>query len=103
MRFIPKHPETFSRHQIQMSIYRSSGRVAIQLWTDGDYPEPYATLSANVDEIPLEEGEFIVKNWSENTGLDQLSRYPESGFVDTGKRVDVSEFVKNVPVWRLPS
>lgn len=85
-----------------MGIYRSSGRVAIQLYTKGEYPEPYATLSVNVDEIPLEEGEFIVKNWSENSDLDQLSRYPDSGFIDTGKRVDVSQFCKNVPVWRIP-
>ena len=102
MRFELKHPTTFSRQQIQIS--RSSGRVAIQLWTlptDEGFREPYATLSCNIDEVPLEEGEFIVKNYSENTGLDQLSRYPESGFVDTGKIVRIGMNV--FPVWRLPT
>lgn len=88
-----KHPNKLIT---QFHLYYNN-RLAVQLVTQNR--EPYATLSVNVDEIPLEPNEFIVKGYSENTGLDDIARY--GVFEDTGRRVNLSQFVKNQQIWRL--
>lgn len=75
--------------------YITTNRLAVRLLQDG---EPYASLSTNVEEADLEPNEFVVKNYSENTGLDDLSLYNDM-FEDTGKVVLVGFAV--CPVWRL--
>jgi hypothetical protein len=61
--------------------------------------EPYGILSVNVPDVDnIELDEFVVKNYSENTGLDDLSRYG-GRFEDTGKRVKVG--FATCPVWRV--
>lgn len=60
--------------------------------------EAIATLTVNIPEVPLEEGEFIVKTWSENERIaaDCLA----SGlFVDTGKRVRTGWVMAQI--WRF--
>jgi hypothetical protein len=65
------------------SNYHDGGRKAIKLM-DGE--EPYAMLTINIPEEPLEKGEFLVKGWSENEDVIEAAR--ASGlFVDTGRRV----------------
>lgn len=89
-----KHPNNLIT---QFHLYYNN-RLAVQLVTQNR--EHYATLSVNVDEIPLEPNEFIVKGYSENAGLDQINRYNDL-FEDTGRRVNLSQFVKNQQIWRL--
>lgn len=88
-----KHPNNLIT---QLHLYYNN-RLAVRLVTQDR--EPYATLSVNVNEIPLEPNEFIVKGYSENTGLDDITRY--GVFEDTGRRVDLGRFVKNQKIWRL--
>lgn len=60
----------------------------------------FAVLSANVPEVPLEPGEFIVKTYSENKDLwPQMERFPE--FEDTGKFAILPS--NKCPIWRLRS
>lgn len=80
----------------QLHLYYNN-RLAVKLVTQQH--EPYATLSVNIDNVPLGPNEFIVKGYSENLGLDDISRY--GVFEDTGRRVDLSQFVKNQQIWRL--
>lgn len=56
--------ETFKGHIVKHQY--GNGRLAVQLFTvEGQY----ATLSVNVPDAPLNEGEFIFKTYSENQGL----------------------------------
>lgn len=73
------------------------GRRAIQL-NDDETGEPYLTISVNVPHAVIEDGEILVKTWSENESL----RGPllASGlFVDTGKRVPSNH--AEAEVWTL--
>ena len=73
----------------------SNGNMALQLMT---LAEPYAKLSTNVEGVVLEKGEFLAKNFSENTGL--LEQFLEMGlFEDTGRKVS-SGFV-TIPVYKF--
>lgn len=96
-----------NRHQFQykdnlihfeVGNYQNNGRIAIQTVCDnGDFPgEPYATITVNMPEIPLDEGEFIVKTWTENKPITDFLRNSEF-FVDTGKRMGFQE----AEVWKL--
>jgi len=72
-------------------------RVAIQLFIDSD-DSPFATLTTNLPDKHLEEGEFFIKDWSENEEVAILCM--ASGlFKNTGKGVH-SGFV-SVPIWRF--
>lgn len=64
--------------------YADSDRTAIQLVTEDG--QPYATATVNMPEVPLEEGEVILKSYSENAGLREAM--VDAGWVrDTGWRV----------------
>ena len=76
--------------------YKYGGHTCIRLLTTNG--EPYATLSLNIPEAKRELGEFFVRNFDENEGLDQLSRYG-GAFEDTGKTQHIGWCT--VPVWRL--
>jgi len=73
-----------------------NGRMAVEIY---DSEGPFMTLSVNVPEAHnVEEGEFIVKTYSENEPfIDEIS---ESGlFIDTGKVV-LSGFA-TMPIWKF--
>ena len=91
------HDATF-----HFSHYTDSGNLAVQIQTENSrgYRVPFTTLSVNVEDVELAPGEFVCKNWSENEGLDNIELYG-GRFEDTGRRVDVSQFCKDVPVWRV--
>ena len=96
-----QHPENLT---VTFTRYIDNLALAVRLLiTDEDYHyEEYATLSINVEPISdeLPDDEFVVKAYSENTGLDDLSLY-RGLFEDTGKRVRVSQFVTAAPIWRV--
>jgi hypothetical protein len=46
----------------------SNGRFALQL-VDADTGEPIATATVNIPPEPLEDGEIIIKSYSENEGM----------------------------------
>lgn len=74
--------------------YVDGNRPVIQAYCG---PEQFATITVNLPNAELEEGEFLVKTWTENEWVPQLLN---SGiFEDTGKRVPTG-FVK-AQVWRL--
>jgi len=82
-------------HYIDVLNY-ATGNIAVR--SVSEYEGPYATISINVVEIPLEEGEFILNH-------DIRPAYQEalmtSGlFEDTGKKVSYG-FIQGQPVWRL--
>ncbi len=83
---------------IELGKYHG-GNLSVQLRSPGSY-EPYATLSVWVEGSKLAPDEFVVKNYSENAGLGDLSLYNGS-FEDTGRRIDLSRFVKDQQIWRL--
>lgn len=61
--------------------------------------EPWATLSVNVPEASLAEGEFVAKTYSENEGL--VEQMVVLGLMEeTGKFVQVG-YAGNCPVMRL--
>ena len=80
---------------IHTSKYNDGGGQAIVI-VDGNR-SPYATLTVNVPEVPLEEGELVIKTWSGNQSISDTLR--KSGlFEDTGKRVPVG-YVQG-EIWR---
>lgn len=71
-----------------------NGRVAILFY---DIDDLYSTLSCNVEDVEIADGEFIVKNWSENETF-----YPKVKhlFDDTGRTCNVG-YGRMVPIWKL--
>jgi hypothetical protein len=60
-----------------------NGRPAIQLF-DAEDGSPYGVASTNIDEIRLEDGEILIKDYAENEGL--LAFLLKNNIVkDTGK------------------
>lgn len=73
-----------------------NGRPAVTVESVEGYP--LATLSTNLPQHKLDDGEFFVKTWSENASIAAAAK--ASGlFLDTGKTVK-SGFVI-VPIWRF--
>lgn len=71
--------------------YEHGGRTCLQLYDEEDYL-PYATATANLADVPLEEDEVLIKNYSENEGLS--SALQKAGITEfTGKTV-LSGFVE---------
>ena len=63
--------------------YYKGGRTAIMLNDDCDM-EPIAIATVNIPECHLEEGEVLIKNWSENKGI--LDVLAKAGIIeDTGR------------------
>lgn len=59
---------------------------------------PFGTVTTNLPDFPLEEGEFFVKTWSENQWVPQLLTNCNL-FEDTGKRMPTG-FVE-AQIWKL--
>ena len=74
-----------------------NGRVMMRLYCVDD-GEPLATCTVNIPEYPLEEGEVIIKDYSENEGM--FNVLEDAGIVKrTGKMVS-SGFI-TCPVCKL--
>jgi hypothetical protein len=89
---------TFGEARIETTKYQLGGLAVFLI--DNHNGEPIATLSTCIpDHVhKLEEGEFFVKNWSENETLAQEAF--ESGlFIDTGKSAATGYVV--APVWKF--
>lgn len=54
---------------LKEEVYTSNNRLAIVAMENG---EPVAKVTANIPDKVLNEGEFIVKSWSENVWVEQL-------------------------------
>lgn len=74
---------------IQFTQYNNTGRTAIQLRCEDGSPMGVATL--NVPEIPVQEGNVLIKNYSENTGM--LDALIEAGVVGSPVSVHFNGFV----------
>ena len=83
--------------ELQKASY-SNNRLAIQLiWTQTG--EPWATLTVNLPDVELDEGEFFVKAWSENKDTARALMEQTDLFVDTFKTVPTG-FVE-AEVWKF--
>lgn len=83
------------RLDIMEAAYKG-GRRAIFLVSED---LPFGTLTVNLPEEHLEEGEFFVKTWTENEAIAPFILKKAGLFEDTGKRVD-SGFVQ-AAIWRF--
>lgn len=81
---------------LDLHEYNNNGRMAITLVTSKG--EPFCTLTCNLPDEPLEDGEFFVKTWSENEVVAKAARESKL-FIDTGKRVPAGH--AQAEVWRL--
>ena len=77
---------------VKYEKYANNGRLAVQLFDEKD---PCTTLSCNLPEEDLADGEFFVKNWSENEEI-AICAFRSGLFIDTGKRSNDSLFA---PIW----
>jgi hypothetical protein len=77
--------------------YTFGGRLAIRIVTVLD-EYPFADLTVNLIEKPLEKNEIFVKTWSENEVIAKACM-ATGLFEDTGKRVPTG-FVQ-AQVWRI--
>ena len=65
--------------RLQFGRYQNTNMISLQLYTLGDYPEPYMTASFNPDleaNYPIlpflkSRNAMAVKDWSENQGIEQ--------------------------------
>lgn len=68
--------------------YDADGTPALKMMCKGDYgQEPLATITVCLapKRVPLKQGEFIIKTWSENASLTH-ELFKSGLFSDTGRR-----------------
>ena len=77
------------------------GGVALRL-IDFEDGAPFATITVNIPEQNslLGPGEFFVKAWSENEAVVNALREKSEIFLDTGRRVDVSDLA-TAEIWKF--
>ena len=96
---------TLKDKQFKLDVYEFrylwQSRVGVELVdSQQNNAGTFAVLSTNVPEVSLEEGEFVVKTYTENEVLwQQMKDFPE--FEDTGKFA-LLPFNK-CPIWRIRS
>jgi hypothetical protein len=74
----------------------ANGRMAISaVGADGS---SWGTLTVNLPDVALADGEMAIKNWSENAEMAEAAM-ATGAFVDTGRTIRVN-FVA-APVWTL--
>lgn len=78
--------------------YQKGNSLALQLITDDEMQEPYATLTVNFPGAALNDDEIIVKTWSENEAV-AAAALGTGLFEDTGKRIEAGFVVAEV--WRI--
>lgn len=74
------------------------GSKALQIMCDDDFPEPWCTLTVNMEHGPLEENHYLVKTWSENAETAHML-LDQGIFEDTGVRVP-NGYVE-AEIWKL--
>lgn len=97
--------KNFHKFQPKVSTY-SNGRIALQYFILSDdnelakmgFMEPACTATINMPDIPLREGEVIIKNYSENEGLYECM--VEAGHITLPRAYVQSNFVK-MPICKL--
>lgn len=90
--FTLSHYGNVVRLSLRTGQYRYGGGLALQLLCEDR--EPYATVSVNVEGVPLAVDEFIFKTYSENEGL--LEGMLDAGVVElTGRTAEIG------PICRL--
>ena len=78
--------------------YQNDNSTAIELMCNEEgYWEAYSTLTVCIPGTILEDNEILVKTWSENEQLKELTK--TDMFSDTGKRVK-SGFVE-AEIWKI--
>lgn len=75
--------------------YSANDALAVEL-IDAD--GPFCMLSTNLIAEQLAEGEFAVKNWSENEDVAKAA-LASGHFIDTGRRTRSCEL--EAPIWRF--
>ena len=78
------------------TAYYTNGRVAVALRESGI---PFALISINLPKEEFEEGEFPVKNWTENEEITPFVLAHTDLFEDTGKTVPTGRV--QAPIWRF--
>lgn len=73
-----------------------NGRLALQL-TDTEDGSPIATATVNIPEIDLNEGEVLIKDYSENEGM--FATLEAAGIVKATRQVVASGHV-TIPICR---
>jgi len=73
-------------------------RPTLVLLTNDQEIDLFCTLTCNLPDIPLEDDEVIIKNWSENEDIAKAA-LASGYFQDTGKRISTG-FVQ-APIWRV--
>jgi len=68
---------------LKWDTYRSNGRTFLEL-REAFTHEPVLVASVNLDDAPLEDGEMIIKDYSENEGV--LDFLVSNGIVSKPKR-----------------
>ena len=74
-----------------------NGRTAIQLIDSRDY-EPIATATVNIPQVPLDPDEVIIKNYSENEGIE--SPLIQAGIIGDKPLRYVQTVYVTVPVYK---
>ena len=81
---------------VKIGRYQSNGRMSVELTSkDG---MPYAHLSVNLPNEPLEHGEFFMKDYAENVSLAEAAK--KSGLFTPVGRTAQAGYVR-VSVWRF--
>jgi hypothetical protein len=77
------------------NYYTNGNRIFIELREDG---QSFANLTVNIPEVPLNDYEIIIKNWSGNEEMAEAALL--SGlFKDTGRRVATGHV--QAPIWKV--
>lgn len=86
-------------YDFHFCTYVSNSRVCVHVFEEG---MPYANLSTNVEDVVLEDNEFVLNHDLISPLFHQfIGEMLTSGhFEDTGKRVNYG-YCRNVPVWRV--
>lgn len=80
--------------------YTEGDRIALMLVSNDGIGEPVATCTCNIPDAPLEPAEVIIKDWSENEGMEDW--LIASGIAYPTGKVVHSGFVQ-APIVRLKS
>jgi hypothetical protein len=83
--------------RLSFSRYAHNNRVCIELISVEDHM-PYAVATVNVPHVELEEGEVLIKNYSENEGvLEMLEK--EKVVIRTGRTIQSGHV--DIPICKL--
>ena len=93
------HLKSLGTYTIEIGEYLSNGNTSVVLYCL-EFPLEYIKLSLNSG-IKLPNGEFIVKNYSENAGIPEQV-FKSNLFEDTGRTHTLPHGIV-CPIWRIKS